>query len=70
MKNAVLMLFALQLTIQGPLYAQAPVGAISGLVTDGTGARIRVATVVVSNKNIGLKRMLLTSDAGTTARPH
>ena len=69
MKNAVLMLFALQLTIQGPLYAQAPVGAISGLVTDGTGARIRGATVVVSNKNTGLKRILLTSDAGDYSAP-
>ena len=69
MKNAVLMLLALLLTMQGTLYAQAPVGAISGLVTDATGARIRGATVIVSNKNIGLKRTVLTSDAGDYSAP-
>src|SRR5215475_15389415 len=69
MKNAVLTLLALSLAMQGPLYAQAPVGAISGLVTDGTGARIRGATVIVSNKNTGLKRTLLTSDAGDYGAP-
>ncbi len=69
MKNAVLTFLALQLAMQGLLYAQAPVGAISGLVTDARGARIRGATVVVSNKNTGLKRTLLTSDAGDYSAP-
>ena len=69
MKNAVLTLLALSLATQGLLYAQAPVGAISGLVTDATGARIRGATVIVSNKNTGLKRTLLTSDAGDYSAP-
>src|SRR5262249_5189597 len=69
MKNVALTLLALQLAMQGLLYAQAPVGAISGLVTDATGARIRGATVVVSNKNTGLKRTLLTSDAGDYSAP-
>ena len=55
--------------MQGLLHAQAPVGAISGLVTDATGARIRGATVIVSNKNTGLKRTLLTSDAGDYSAP-
>jgi hypothetical protein len=69
MKNAVVTLLALQLTMQGLLYAQAPVGAISGLVTDATGARIRGATAIVSNKDTGLKRTLLTSDAGDYSAP-
>jgi len=69
MKNAVLTLLALQLIMQASLYAQAPVGAVSGLVTDATGARIRGATVIVSNKNTALKRTLLTSDAGDYSAP-
>ncbi|HST09959.1 MAG TPA: carboxypeptidase regulatory-like domain-containing protein [Terriglobales bacterium] len=69
MKNAVLMLLALQLTIQGLVYAQAPAGAITGFVTDATGARIRGASVIVTNKDIRLRRTLLTTDAGDYSAP-
>jgi hypothetical protein len=42
------------------VWAQAPTGAISGFVTDTTGARIRVArVVVVASKEMGLKRTVL-----------
>ena len=50
-------------------WAQAPTGAISGFVTDPTGARIRAASIVVTNRETGLKRSLLTSDAGEYVIP-
>jgi len=52
------------LLMHGFVCAQAPSGAISGFVTDTTGARIRAASVVVSNKQMDLKRTVLTSEAG------
>lgn len=69
MKNAVRVLLAFQLGMQGLVYAQAPAGGIAGFVTDATGARIGSATVIVTNKETGLKRELLTSDGGAYSAP-
>jgi len=64
MKNLILLLLAFAPGIQGVVWAQVPTGAITGIVTDTSGARIRGATVVVANKDTGLKHTLVTSDAG------
>jgi hypothetical protein len=64
MKNAVLMLLALELAIPRAVSAQVPTGAISGVVADATGAAIPSASVVIADKDTGLKRMLFTSDTG------
>jgi len=65
MKRDLLLLgIVLALAIPGFLWAQDPTGVISGFVTDPTGARIRAANVVVISKETGLKRTVLTSNAG------
>jgi len=66
MKHAFQMLRAMPLALlmHGFVCAQAPTGAINGFVADTTGARIRAASVVVSSKEMGLKRTVLTSEAG------
>jgi hypothetical protein len=69
MKNAVRVLLAFQLGMQSLIYAQAPAGAITGFVTDASGARIRGASVVVTNRDTRVKRTLLTSDAGDYSAP-
>ena len=58
------MLLAFELTISGMVCAQVPTGTITGLITDPTGAGISGASVVVTSKETGLKRALVTSDAG------
>lgn len=64
MKCAVLMFLALKLAIPGVVCAQVPAGAISGVVTDVTGARIPRAGVIITNKETGLKRVVVTSALG------
>ncbi len=64
MKNPILLLLALALVAPGIVCAQVPTGAITGFVTRRTGARIPGASVIVTNKETGLKRDLVTSDAG------
>jgi hypothetical protein len=64
MKYAILMLLALELVTPTIVCAQVPTGAITGMVSDATGAAIQGANVVVTNKDTGLKRTLVTSDAG------
>ncbi len=64
MKNSALLLLAIELMITGTTCAQDPTGAITGIVTDASGAVIRGANVVVINTDTGLKRTLVTSDAG------
>ncbi len=53
----------------GTVHAQAPTGAIAGVVTDATGAAIPRARVVITNKETGLKRTLVTADAGDYSAP-
>lgn len=64
MKNPILLLLALALGTPGIVCAQVPTGAITGIVTDASGATIRGATVVVADKDTGLKHTLVTSEAG------
>ena len=64
MKRALPMLLAFELTISGMVCAQVPTGTITGLITDPTGAGISGASVVVTSEETGLKRLLVTSDAG------
>src|SRR5215472_9941587 len=66
MKHAALVLRAtlLSLLMSGLVWSQAPAGVISGFVADATGARIRAASVVVISQETGLKRPVLTSNAG------
>lgn len=53
----------------GAVQAQAPTGAIAGVVTDPTGAAIPSARVVITNNETGLKRTLVTGDAGDYSAP-
>jgi hypothetical protein len=64
MKNATLLILALALVTSGVVSAQGPTGAITGFVADGTGARIPGASVIITNKETGLKRAVVTSDVG------
>ena len=65
MKNAVLMFLALALMTSKIVRAQVPAGAITGFVTDATGARISGVSVTITNGQTGLKRAMVTSNVGT-----
>ena len=69
MKNPILLLLAFALGTPGIVCAQVPTGAITGFVTDSTGARIPGANVIITNKETGLKRALVTSDVGDYSAP-
>ncbi len=69
MKNAVLLLLALKLALPGIVCAQVPTGAITGFVTDRTGARLPGASVIITNKESGLSRTLVSSDMGDYSAP-
>jgi len=47
-----------------PVWAQAPVGIISGVVTDFAGARVPGARVAMTNRDTGLTRVITTSNEG------
>lgn len=64
MKNLILLLLALALVTPGIVCAQVPTGAITGLVTDSTGARLPGASIIITNKETGLKRAVVTSNVG------
>jgi hypothetical protein len=64
MKNPILLLLALELIMPGMVCAQVPTGAITGFVTDSTGARLPGASVIITNKETGLKRAVVTSNVG------
>ena len=64
MKHAILIVLALELVTTNIVSAQVPTGAITGLVTDSTSARISGASVTITNRETGLKRTVITSDIG------
>jgi hypothetical protein len=64
MKNSILLLLVLELIMTGIVCAQVPTGAITGFVTDSTGARLPGASVIITNKETGLKRAVVTSNVG------
>lgn len=66
-----LVLITLFLSSVGALLAQtsAGVGAISGVVTDPTGALVQGATVVIENTSIGVRRQLTTTGGGVFNAP-
>ena len=54
----------------GLVCAQVPTGAITGFVTDGSGARLPGASVIITNKEYGFEaRTLVTSDMGDLQVP-
>jgi hypothetical protein len=64
MNRPLLILVVLKFVISGIVCAQVPTGTIAGLITDTSGAAIPGASVVVTNKETGLKRAIVASDAG------
>jgi len=68
-KKIVLAVLSLELIALGTVRAQAPGGAIAGVVADPTGAAIPSARVVVTNKETGLKRALATGAEGDYSAP-
>jgi len=56
----------------GLAHAQSPTGTVAGVVTDSNGARVPAARVVITNRDNGLARNLVTStegDFGAAALP-
>ncbi|HUJ82997.1 MAG TPA: carboxypeptidase-like regulatory domain-containing protein, partial [Candidatus Acidoferrales bacterium] len=64
MNRALLMLLALEVALCGIVRAQDSNGTIVGRITDQSGAAIPGASVTVTNKETGLKRVLAVSEAG------
>src|SRR5438067_399559 len=66
-----LVLFLLILAFSAGAYAQgvAGLGAVSGTVRDTTGAIVPGATVIVANDTRGIKRTMLTTEAGLFTAP-
>jgi len=62
-------LLALACSIGNPVLAQAPVGTISGVVADESGAVIPNASVKIRNKATGAERELLTAADGSFSAP-
>ena len=60
--NSMLLLVALATV--GVVHAQAPMGMITGVVTDATGAVVAGARISTTNRATGLRRNLTTSTAG------
>jgi len=58
------MALSLELIALATVHAQAPTGAIAGVVADATGATIPGARVVITNKDTNLKRVLVTGAKG------
>lgn len=65
MKKLALLILALKLGMPVAVFGQVPTGAIAGMITDATGARIPGAKVTITSSQTGLKRALVTSDVGT-----
>ena len=63
-KTLRLSLIGALLIVAGSLSAQVTTGAISGNVTDSSGAAISGATVIVTNQNTGASATLTTNDDG------
>src|SRR5437667_1203430 len=53
----------------GVIFAQAPVGVISGTVTDESDAPIPGASIVIKNKTTGAERSLRSAEGGTYSVP-
>jgi hypothetical protein len=68
-KKNFLLALSLELISLGTVHAQAPTGSIAGVVTDPTGAAIPSARVVITNKETGLKRALVTGAEGDYSEP-
>ena len=62
-------LLAIACSISHPVFAQAPVGTISGVVSDESGAVIPNATVRIRNKATGAERNLISNAAGIYSAP-
>src|SRR5580658_3592523 len=56
-------------SISRPAFAQAPVGTISGVVADETGAVIPNASVKIRNKATGAERELISNAEGAFSAP-
>ncbi len=69
MKKIVLAVLSLELIALGAVRAQAPTGAIAGVVTDPTGAAIPGARIVVTNKQTAAQRTLVTTNEGDYSAP-
>lgn len=59
----------LSVLIAPVLWAQAPVGTISGTITDASGAVIKDASITVRNKDTGAERKVKSSEDGTFSAP-
>ncbi|MGA3203757.1 MAG: TonB-dependent receptor [Bryobacteraceae bacterium] len=60
---------ALACSIGSPVFAQAPVGTIAGVVADESGAVVPNASVKIRNKGTGAERELTTSADGSYSAP-
>src|SRR6266852_6320796 len=69
MKKIVLAVLSLELIALGAVRAQAPTGAIAGVVTDPTGAAIPGARIVITNKQTAAQRALVTTNEGDYSAP-
>jgi hypothetical protein len=64
LKTVAIIIAAMLLFVVGSLHAQGTAGAISGTVTDPTGAHLSDAAVTVTNEATGVSSKLTTNDSG------
>ena len=69
MKETVLAILSLQLIAIATLHAQAPTGAVVGLITDPTGAAVSGARITITNQQTAAQRSVIASSEGGYSMP-
>lgn len=69
MRTVLIRVLAAQLVLACAVRAQAPTGAIAGVITDPDGAAVPATRVTITNRDTKLKRALVTAADGEYSVP-